>query len=305
MANPIQFFFDFVDKLRIFGMEYYGKYYSFYPGVVVDNNDPEFRGRIKCEMPTLLGEKGVHAKWIPPFNMSLSGKDTGHLDVPYVGQLVNVGFFYGNKNQPFYIGGTYAKEELPEEFKQNYPLVRGWVLKSKQKFLIDETDGKQKIALINTDGTEIIFNGESGKEQLLIKHKEGSSALFNENGEILIAAKGDKETALLKSGEVVISSSGKISITCDGEAVIDAKGSAQVKAPSITIEATGSLKVAGNGNSELGSGGSSTLVNGNTVILANGALPVAKLTSQSIGTGNAGAPVVSTIIDGSAKVLVP
>lgn len=69
-----------------------------------------------------------------------------------------------------------------------------------------------------------------------------------------------------------------------------------------TVKSDGMAKFEGTGGTDVGSSASATNINGTVVNLAGGGAPVAKLGSKCIGTGNLGAPVVSTIIEGSAKV---
>lgn len=298
-------FLDFLQNIKTYGLEFYQKYYSIYPAIVTDNKDPDQRGRIKCEAPTILGKGRTLAPWVDPLNLSLGGKSTGNLDIPYVGQVVHIGFFYGNLKFPFYIGGSLAKDEIHPDFKSNYPNVRGWILASGQKLVFDETSQKVKISLINSDGSQMIFDGASGSESVTIVHKQGSTVVMNKDGDVLIADKGGKELVNLKSGEVTINSGGKININCDGEATVVAKGNVKVEGAQVEISGKSQAVFKGQSLTDLGSSGGSTKVNGTTVQIANGALPAAKVTSTAIGVGNLGAPVVSQIIDGSPKVLIP
>lgn len=71
----------------------------------------------------------------------------------------------------------------------------------------------------------------------------------------------------------------------------------------LKVTATGEAEFFGTAKTTVGSSASQTIVNGQLVNLGGvGGTPVAVVGSQSVGTGNAGAPVVSTIMDGSSKV---
>ena len=86
-------------------MAYYGKYRA----QVVDNNDPEKRGRIRVKCPTVLGEQ--ISRWaLPCFPPNT-------FTVPQVGELVWIEFEGGKKDSPIWNGVFYSKEQLSNKFK--------------------------------------------------------------------------------------------------------------------------------------------------------------------------------------------
>ena len=128
---------EFIRNIREFGLEHFNRFYSVYPGVVLDINDPEKRGRIKVKVPQIYGDKAI-ASWADPASKDLAGKGHGEFFPPYVGDYVHVAFEMGDIRFPIYYGGYYARSELPSDFTSGYGNVRGWVFKSGQKILVDE-----------------------------------------------------------------------------------------------------------------------------------------------------------------------
>lgn len=169
-------FFKFLQNLRLFGLEFYNRYYSVYPAIVTDvANDPDQRGRIKVKMPSLFGEQEL-AQWVLPVSNPMAGANTGAFFPPYLGDTVFIIFDHGDLNFPFYIGGFWATEELSADFKTDYSNVRGYQFKSGQKILVNEAEGKISIQLSNDDTAFIRIDNTDGKEGITIEHSGKSSS---------------------------------------------------------------------------------------------------------------------------------
>ena len=204
----MRFFAEFMDQLKKFGLEFFSRYYSFYPGIVVDNADPEKRGRVKVELPSILGPGKIHGTWAEPVDMRLSGSGTGEFFPPYVGQMVQVMFEHGDLNYPCYKGGHYSKNELPQAFLDGYPNVRGFVFKSGQTILVDENEGQQKIVIKNPSGSQVVIDDTSGKETASLIHKLGSKIYMDENGAVIMQSKSGCTIKEADDGSITISDAG-------------------------------------------------------------------------------------------------
>lgn len=128
---------------------------------------------------------------------------------------------------------------------------------------------------IERDGFKVRYNNNS--KLLEIITPVGSKITMNNDGDINFESK--KDYIVDSDGKVTVTSAGDVSITSDSVATFAGKGSTQ-----------------------LGDNSSTTSVNGTTILLSGGGLPVARVGDKAIGTGNHGAPVISTIIAGSSKV---
>jgi Type VI secretion system/phage-baseplate injector OB domain len=155
-------FSDFVANIRKFGLEWVQRYYGKYPGIVVSIDDPEQRGRIQIQVPSILGPGITHAAWAEPHLNDIAGFETGSFFPPYEGDVVDVFFENGNLSYPRYKGGYWEVGELPDDFTASYGNVRGWVFQSKQKIIIDETEGARKIRIEDPSGLIIVVDETAG-----------------------------------------------------------------------------------------------------------------------------------------------
>lgn len=151
-------FFEFLNNLKKFGLEFFGRYYSAYPGVVVDNNDPDKRGRVKISLPSILGDGQIHHAWAEPAFVPIAGKSYGAFFLPYPGDVVQVMFENGDLKFPVFSGGSYANGELADSFYSSYGSVRGWVFKNGSRVVVDESSGAEKILIEDHVGTKILIS---------------------------------------------------------------------------------------------------------------------------------------------------
>lgn len=236
-------FHDFLQILKKFGLVYYHRYYSLYPGIVTDNKDPEKRGRIKVELPTILGKGRIHTAYAEPHAFRFTGNQHGEFFPPYVKDVVDIWFEEGDLNFPIYKGGSYAAKELPKDFQNSYPNVKGWVFKSGQKIIVDETEKKLKLQFLNgPTGGYLIFDDTSGKEGIFLSHKTGSQIQFSKEGNITaVTPSGNLLFINEDTGEVTIKSAdGALVSLKDKITVSDASGKNLISITDSTVEVTSS-----------------------------------------------------------------
>lgn len=89
------------------------KFYGKYRGTVVQNVDPELRGRIVCEVPDVLGL--VPSSWCEPCApiAGPTGVPMGAYLVPVIGAGVWVEFEQGDPGKPIWSGCRLATGDLP------------------------------------------------------------------------------------------------------------------------------------------------------------------------------------------------
>ena len=81
------------------------RYYGKYRGVVVDNVDPLQIGRIRAQVPAVLGE--MISLWAMPC-VPAAGVKAGCFIVPSVGSQVWIEFEQGNPDAPVWAGGFWS-----------------------------------------------------------------------------------------------------------------------------------------------------------------------------------------------------
>lgn len=175
-------FTEFVEELYRFGLERFRRYYGPYRAIVVDNKDPEQKGRIQvsCVRARLGGDNGI---WLWPMmhgagitNRYTAGQQNacGIFWPPEIGEAVWIHFDNGDPVKPLcYIGGWYGGETKSELHKDILP---------------DANGAPNKRGFISPGGSKIIFNDSSGSEQIIIEHTNGQRVLLTKD-EVLV---GDK-----------------------------------------------------------------------------------------------------------------
>lgn len=105
-------------------------------GIVVDNNDPLMRCRIRVRVPGILDGDGI--PWATPAAAAFLGDgESDRIEIPEVGSEVTITFPLGDQHFPFYSGRWHSKE-VPEEFKENYPNRYGFKDSTGTLFYIDK-----------------------------------------------------------------------------------------------------------------------------------------------------------------------
>lgn len=84
--------------------------YGKYRGTVLNNQDPEGRGRLMANVPEVLGE--IPSGWAMPCVPS-AGFGAGFLSIPMVGSGVWIEFEGGDVSRPIWTGGWFGAGEAP------------------------------------------------------------------------------------------------------------------------------------------------------------------------------------------------
>lgn len=168
--------------------KYYGKHRAF----VINNEDPEERGRLKLHVPDILQDNITD--WARPC-FPYSGDDVGNLFIPQEGDLVWAEFEGGDPNKAIWVGGTIAKpgeeSEAPDEFKEDYP---------------------NKNVLKTSEGHKLIFVDDGSDPRLVVEHSSGSREIYyNADG-----VQGHKFNDIL--GDFITKADGNIKLEADGNA---------------------------------------------------------------------------------------
>jgi len=189
-----------------------------YPATVVNNDDPEKRGRIKVACTGLLGSEDVALPfWVEP------DYEWGWFIVPDVGEIVNVKVVTNSDDdeQPEQIsisnlnarwcgrhwGGleTDIARPVPEEFtSKNYAKRRGFKTPAGHVVLFDDTEGSLEVSITwndekNGKKSSITFDP---KGQIVILDQNGNQMTFDGVDQITIKAGATLtlESELIKNG---------------------------------------------------------------------------------------------------------
>lgn len=138
---------QFFQDIALYGLEKMGLYYSQYRAFVVNNVDPDGRGRIMVSVPEVHGGQSSGV-WSISANQ-FSGKGYGSQALPNKNDVVWVKFEKGNPRKPIWQHGYFGKDEIPEELNKNYMF---WFRSPKGlTILLDDKEGT--ITVYKKDGT--------------------------------------------------------------------------------------------------------------------------------------------------------
>lgn len=155
---------------------------SHYLGVVVDNKDPEFKGRAKIRVFGVFDElEDADLPWSHQrFEQSYGlGGGSGRISVPKLGSVVHVQFNNGNYYSPEYKAVQELSPDLIEEIRNSY-------------------DGAHSLIYDGIERLKMFYTVEKG---LVIDLKDSKIIIRNDNS-ILITHADDTASIELKGGKI-------------------------------------------------------------------------------------------------------
>jgi len=128
---------------RQVGSRFFGKY----RGTVTDVDDPDNNGRIKAQVPAVMGETEVG--WaLPAF--PFAGDGHGYVMLPEVGSMVWIEFEAGNLDFPIWSGGFFLAGQRPTPDGNAQRVI---VSKNKHQIVLD--DYADEVIVKHNGGPEI------------------------------------------------------------------------------------------------------------------------------------------------------
>ena len=150
------------------------RYYGKYRGTVINNIDPEQRGRIMAMVPDVLGI--TPSSWAMPC-VPLAGKQQGTFMVPQIGAGVWIEFEQGDPDYPIWTGGFWGSAaEVPAFALAPPPIPPG------QNIAI-QTTGQQMVLLSDSAPTPVTGG-------IVLKSTTGAMIVVNDTGIYIDNGKG-------------------------------------------------------------------------------------------------------------------
>jgi uncharacterized protein involved in type VI secretion and phage assembly len=175
------------------------RFYGKYRALVVDNADPENRGRLKLSIPSVLTGDVVSA-WALPCAPYGGAPDQGIFFIPEVGAAVWVEFEAGLLDYPIWVGTFWAKpggsSEVPKPGDSQSPPTR-------------------KI-MRTLKGNSIEMEDKDSEEVFIIKYNDGSKTnvvTMDKNGIAIVDANQNKVTLDANGAVIEDKSQNKIEMT--------------------------------------------------------------------------------------------
>lgn len=129
------------------------KVFGKYRGTVVDVDDPQRVGRIRVQVPTVLGEQV--SPWAEPCT-PYAGPGMGLYAVPPVGAAVWVEFEAGQISRPIWSGARWGSGELPKDEAGTEATPPLKVLRSESGLLLAFDDDGHTATLSDANGSNLL-----------------------------------------------------------------------------------------------------------------------------------------------------
>jgi len=195
---------DIIETIMRFGLEYFKVFPGFYRGVVARTDDPEKRGRIQVDVPTVNGANRVPNVWIKPAFFG-AGAKRGWFWPPDVGDTVYVAYRNGHPGRPeLYLGGWFGwpdqVSDVPDElgYAGDEPEKRGLRTRAGHYFVFNDETGEESV--------ELVWNQEAGRTDdrtISAASSVKMSLKFTKDGDIEITDKESQRVVLKGSNKSI------------------------------------------------------------------------------------------------------
>lgn len=225
-------------------------------GIVEDNDDPLYKGRIKVRIfgkldqtkdDDLNNDFNIPTECLPWARPCFTGaggiRGAGNLSIPKLGSIVNVEYEDGNEYAPLYSSYKCVSDDLIEEIKGSY--------KNAHVLLYDTVFGDVK------NGNE--YSNEREGEYIKIFFTEEKGLMFDyatKDGPTSINLKPDNSLEIknLNKSLIVIDKDGNITIENNGKLEIKTNGDTSIATNGDTkIETSGKTDIKSNGKTKIDS----------------------------------------------------
>lgn len=125
-------------------------FYGKYRGVVTNNTDPLMQGRIRAQVPAVLGD--LETGWALPCS-PYGGNDVGFFFIPPVGANVWIEFEGGNPDIPIWSGCFWGTGEAPSIAPEVKVIKTDFATLS-----IKDLPGAGEIVIESTTGLKIVMD---------------------------------------------------------------------------------------------------------------------------------------------------
>jgi uncharacterized protein involved in type VI secretion and phage assembly len=189
--------------------------YGVMVGVVTNNQDPSGMGRVKVRLPWLsANHESNWARVVTP----MAGNDRGFYTLPELEDEVLVAFEHGNVEYPYVLGALWnGKDKPPANNGDGQNNIRVWKSRSGHVVRLDDTDGAEKIEIVNAKGTEsLVFDTAhntitlTADKDVVIESKNGMVKLTGQKGVEITAPGGPGKLETAKALDV--KSSGNVNV---------------------------------------------------------------------------------------------
>ena len=202
---------------------WYGKYRAF----VIDNEDPEKRGRLRLCIPSVLGAS--ETGWALPCFPFGGGESYGWFAVPEKEAQVWAEFEEGDTNRPIWTGVFWQHEaDVPEEAAKEEPTTRVFKTPSGHIMQFDDKEDEESFRLFHPREAEINIDKNGS---LVLKDASGANITLNAEGKKIIIEDAN-------NNQLIMDSSGVSVADANGNKIEMAASGITVKGQQIVLKGT-------------------------------------------------------------------
>ena len=217
MAEEIGRINELIDERR------YGKYRA----CVVDNKDPEKRGRLRLLIPSVLGD--TDTGWALPCFPFGGGKSYGWFAVPNVDAWVWAEFEEGDIARPIWTGTFWDRDEdVPEDAAKEEPTTRIFQTPSGHIMQFDDKKDEESFRLFHPREAEISIDKNG---TLVLKDASGANITLDAEGKKIIIEDAN-------NNQLIMDSSGACLVDANGNKIEMAAAGVTVKGQQIVLKGT-------------------------------------------------------------------
>ena len=193
------------------------RFYGKYRGIVVDNQDPAKLGRLKLNVPSVLGSDVVTG-WAMPCTPYGGAANQGFLYIPDAGAAVWTEFEEGDLEFPIWVGSFWSQPNSESELPKPNQGSDG----SEESDIQDPPTSK----IIKTaKGHTLQFEDADGSEMILLREgKKGHFLTMDQNG--ITVTDANANTIQFTSDGITVqdANSNKVEMTSSGIKLTDLTG---------------------------------------------------------------------------------